>query len=480
MSVLDICRSHYVFWPRPARAIVGLAARFLPARLRYGHQYSELTRAIQRSWSDASFVERFQTERLRWLITRAYGRCDHITSAVDRVLDGPSGIQSLTPPDLISFPLINRALLAAHPRDFLLSPINRVDERHTSGSSTGAPVRVFLDRDRGVREAAFLHSHWQRFGYRSGQAVAIVRDSLAYRFSHAKPYMFEKGLNELRLSPFHLTAANMDDMLRILGDFRPAVIHGLPSALSILARHAAKRAWRPVHPPCCIVTSSETLFFPQRELLADVFRCPVISHYGLTERTAFAVDRPELPDIFEFEPLYGIAELLDDNGRPITQPGRIGRLVSTGFLNSSMALVRYDTGDRARLVQQPTRANCWRLRVQGIRSKWSQEFVVGKAGNLISVIGLVSYRHAGTVADFQFTQERQGEVTFKAVLYPGLSHGELEPIIRQMKALAGDSINISAEIVPALPTGPGGKRPMVDQRLAIASTNGFESCSRQD
>jgi phenylacetate-CoA ligase len=267
----------------------------------------------------------------------------------------------------------------------------------------------------------------------------------------------------------------MDAYLEQIAEWRPRIIYGLPSALAILSAHALHRGWRPPPGLLGVFTSSETLFEPQRKLIGSAFDVPVASYYGLTERIAFAGEVANEPGIHEFEPLYGLTELLDDDDRPVTRPGEVGRIVSTGFLSRAMAVIRYDTGDRARLVRPATRKNCWRLRVTGIRSKWSQEFVVGRKGNRVSVLNLVVQSHAGLIRDYQFYQDTPGHIVFRVIPYEGIGPAEIEPVLREMRDSFPGVLDLDVEFVERIPAGPNGKRRLVDQRLPVAAASAVDA-----
>ena len=40
--------------------------------------------------------------------------------------------------------------------------------------------------------------------------------------------------------------------------------------------------------------------------------------------------------MYEFEPLYGVTESVDADGRGLTAPGQRGRLIGTGFISMEM------------------------------------------------------------------------------------------------------------------------------------------------
>ena len=468
MQFLDIMRTSYVALPRSLRRGLGPALRMLPPSLRYGQSFERLGEAIARSRTDADFVAKEQANSLRQVLHAAWHGSSYSRWVICEHLGGYGAIANAKPSDLVALPILTRAMLGNLGEDLRVVPEDQANVLFTSGSSGQSPARVWLDRDRSVREMAFVHSFWKHAGYRTGERVLVVRDGAAFHFSEAQPWEIDPGLNELRLSPYHMSPDVMDTYLERITAWQPRLVYGLPSALSILASHALFRGWSAPAGLTAIFTSSETLFAAQRKLIAAAFGgVPVLSYYGLTERCAFATEVPGEPEVFEFEPLYGFTELLDAKDQPVTRPGELGRIVSTGFLSRAMALIRYDTGDKARLVRVPSAENSWRLRVSTIRSKWGQEYVVGKKGNPVSVLNLIFLSHFGLIRDLQFYQDTPGHAVIKVFPYDTATPAALAGLIEDMQGSFGDVLEVRLEPVSAIATGTNGKRRLVDQRLVL-------------
>ncbi len=476
MQFLDILRTSYVALPRSLRRGLGPVLRLLPPSLRYGQSFELLGGEIARSRAEPDFVAGKQADSLRQVLHAAWHGSSYFRWVIAEHLGGYGSIATASPADLGALPVLTRSMLGELGDDLRVVPKDQANLLFTSGSSGQQPARIWLDRDRSVREMAFVHSFWTHAGYRTGERVLVVRDGAAFHFSEAQPWELDPGLNELRLSPYHMSPAVMDTYLEQITAWRPRLIYGLPSALSILASHALFRGWDAPVGLTAIFTSSETLFAAQRKLIAAAFGgVPVLSYYGLTERCAFATEVPGEPEVFEFEPLYGLTELLDANDQPVTRPGELGRIVSTGFLSRAMALIRYDTGDKARLVCAPSAENCWRLRVSTIRSKWGQEFVVGKKGNPVSVLNLIFLSHFGLIRDLQFYQDTPGHAVMKVVPYDDATPAALAGLVEDMQGSFGDVLDVRLEPVSAIATGANGKRRLVDQRLVLPERWGNET-----
>ena len=76
------------------------------------------------------------------------------------------------------------------------------------------------------------------------------------------------------------------------------------------------------------------------------FSTRVFSHYGHYELAVLA-GFCEKEDTYHVLPQYGYAELLDSNGKPVTQPGGMGEIVATSFIMHATPIIRYRTRDYA-------------------------------------------------------------------------------------------------------------------------------------
>lgn len=130
------------------------------------------------------------------------------------------------------------------------------------------------------------------------------------------------------------------DARRFLLDLKPAVITGSPFSLQKLATDCSELR------PRAVLSSAEKLLDGFRTRLEEVFQCPVIDVYGLTEAKFIAARTiGEGHDL-----LCGdlFVEILDQKGRGMG-PGEKGEITLTGGRNRFLPLLRYRTGDFAAL-----------------------------------------------------------------------------------------------------------------------------------
>src|SRR5262249_23188269 len=182
----------------------------------------------------------------------------------------------------------------------------------------------------------------------------------------------------------------------------------------------------------------------------------------------FACGRSDDTDIFEFDPLYGYTELLDDDGVPVAKVGARGRIISTGLIFDGMPFVRYDTGDTGELVEPPSKGNGYRLVVRGITPKHGTEYFIGRSGALIAIKGIISNLQgtAYGIREYQFYQDKPGEAVVRIV--PASSGAADFTRFRELldRKAAGE-LKTTVEVVEAIPVTQRGKRKLIDQRLNV-------------
>jgi phenylacetate-CoA ligase len=219
-----------------------------------------------------------------------------------------------------------------------------------------------------------------------------------------------------------------------------------------------------------ILPHSERIYPEYRDTIERAFpNARLVPFFGLSEKCAFAVEVE--PDVYAFNPLYGYTELVDDDGRVVTTPGQVGRLVSTGLLFTGMPFIRYAMGDEATLEQLPTAANNYRLVVRRIVPRWGHEYLVSRSRHLIHVGALTMMdQELAHVTDYQFIQDTPGIVRMRTVLAEGRSAQEVAAYADMVSDRSAGELQLKVELVDALPLTERGKRRLIIQKLDI---NGF-------
>jgi phenylacetate-CoA ligase len=212
----------------------------------------------------------------------------------------------------MELPVISRDELSRHPERMVATKLSDVDLASTSGSS-GKPVRFYLPKSRRSAEWAFMVQAWdQACGYKLGDWRALMR---GLEFKDSKPWRVSNAFSELRLSPFHLTPGNLLVFQRLIAARSIRYLHGYPSAIDALARSVI--ASRDPNQLSGLIQGvlliSQPVTQDQRQAIAEAFpSARIVVQYGLTERTAFALERMGEPGVYDVNPMYSTVEILDD------------------------------------------------------------------------------------------------------------------------------------------------------------------------
>jgi len=248
--------------------------------------------------------------------------------------------------------------------------------------------------------------------------------------------------------------------------FRPRFIQAYPSMAVVLARYMVEHSIEPFPTVRAVLCGSENLYPWQRCLLTKAFGCRVFSWYGNSEQTVLAGECEQSTHYHIF-PEYGIVELIGRDGRPVQGPGAMGEVVATNLANFICPLIRYRTMDLATEAEGP--CACGRpypllKRVEGR----VQDFIVTGRGELLSGITMnIDTDAFDNVKQFQFYQEKVGEVVLNIVKKPAFSDRDAEYLYHEVSRSCGDDITITIRYVESIPLTPRGKYRYFVQNLPV-------------
>lgn len=467
---LDAARGAYVRSPAFVRRLLSPLLGLLPTRYTYGKTYWRWRAAIARGAEDNAFTSQFQLDALRALVAKAMGGSPYYAEVIGKTFGAGFDPAQLSLEQFRQLPVLTKDILTAAGDRLLAVPQAQVDVATTSGSNGEAPFSFYLDKDRSVREIAFVHHIWSRTGYGPDQAKVVLR-GFATRESHQRNWDWSPALRELRLSVFPMTRDDAALYLDLIDRYRVQYLYGYPSGLETFARHLVRLQRRPKLAIKGILPISEPLYTHQRTLFGTVFKDAAIApFYGLSEKTMFAGEMPDRPGVYEFDPLYGVSELLDDTGQPVTRVGQEGRLVGTGFVSTGMPFLRYDSQDRARLLELPSQSNGHRLRVTNITPRRKPDFLISRSGERIVAIDLTPEdpQFFEDIEGYQFYQDTPGLCVIKYVAKDGEGEAKVERVRAELTRIADGRLSFTVQRVAGLEAPGSGKRAYIDQRLEIA------------
>lgn len=470
MSMLDIARGAYTRLPNGWRRAVAPVVALLPTRAKFGPQYQFWRDRIALADRDPQFAATEHLASLRRLLTKAQQGSPFYGELFERHFGSGFDPSTATPDDLRRLPVLRKQALIAAGDAVLAAPRSTVDTGDTSGSNGEKPFRFYLDKDRSAREIAFVYDAWSATGFTERDAKIVLR-GVGLDPSGRKLAEWEPALKELRLSAFPLTRQDASLYIDLIDQHQVRYLYGYPSAIDLLCRHMLELGRRPKLDLLGVLPISEPLYPHQRRTIATALGDTKVSHfYGLSEKALFARELVGPECVYEFNPLYGLAELVDDNDQPITTIGQEGRLVGTGFLSTGMPFIRYDTEDRTSLVQQATAENGYRLRVGPIVPRRKPGYLITACGDRLVTVDFTpdTPRFFKGISEYQFYQDEPGKCTIRYIPDDNGTEQDALNIASDLGKRSLGKIDFAVQRVDSLGAGRAGKRAFIDQRLDIS------------
>jgi phenylacetate-CoA ligase len=135
---------------------------------------------------------------------------------------------------------------------------------------------------------------------------------------------------------------------RFFAQLRPQIVTGDPVAFAEMLR------WDVDVAPAALISTAAALTSAWRERLSERYRCPVIDSYATTETGPIAYSDPDAEGMRVLPPDVYV-EIVDGAGLAVRE-GELGEICVTGGRNPFVPLLRYRTGDFARLVWDARKA----------------------------------------------------------------------------------------------------------------------------
>jgi len=435
----------------------------LPPSICYGPRFSSTMKLLEESqhWDEGRLIE-FQLSKLRRMLKHCAANVPYYRRVFRRVGFDPESLRDIS--DLRALPLLDKETVRANIKELLAENISERDRLyHTTGGTSGTPLGIYNLRHSGGRELAFILTQWARVGFRYEHRRAILRGSPVKNRRH---WRYEVSERAFVFSNFHMTPDNVAEYARVMKENRLAALHSYPSAVVDFARHL--KGLR-LEPPqfASVLASSENLYPGQREFIESFFGARLFSWYGHTENLILAAEC-EVSNYYHIFPEYGVAEIVRDDGSAAESEDELGELVGTTLDNFAMPLIRYRTGDYAKIG--PAQCSCgrnYRL-IKETRGRWHQEMLVGKLNNLISVTALNIHTDVFERAQqIQFYQRERGKLELRIKRKSDYTDRDSRRILDALEEKIGDTMEIALSFPEEIPLSPRGKFRLVIQELEI-------------
>ncbi len=257
---------------------------------------------------------------------------------------------------------------------------------------------------------------------------------------------------QILFSTFHISNQNIEHYLYEIKKRNIKWLHGYPSALNLIADYIITNNIEELVDIEIITTGAENLFEFQRYKIENAFKCKVKDHYGQAEGVA------------NFSQIDGSKYLVDEDFSIVEfVPSNISesyKIIGTNLTNFAFPLIRYDTGDLAKIYKFANNYNHnnWRY-VDSIYGR-DEDYLVMNDGCKIGRLDHL-FKDIIEINEAQFVQEEIGSATLKIVVNNNFNDASLLKLNQEIENRIGNRINIKIQFSKKLKRSKAGKIRLV-------------------
>jgi phenylacetate-coenzyme A ligase PaaK-like adenylate-forming protein len=309
-------------------------------------------------------LKAYQFRRVNEIIDYARRNTPFYRRHLASLADAPLSVLS----DIARIPFTTPSDLAGDPSAFLAvrqDDVARIVTLRTSGS-TGEAKRLFFTEGDLELTVDFFH-HGMSTLIRPGQRVAVL---LPGERPDSVGDLLVRGLR--RMDVHALAYGPVTDPLhaaRAVASYQAHCLVGIPTQVLAVAR---TRAGAAIGKGIIESILLSTDYVPRAiaKTLEEVWGCRVFTHYGMTEMGLGGGVECEALDGYHLREGDLYFEVVDHETGDACSDGTMGEVVFTTLTRRGMPLIRYRTGDIARIIPQPCPCGSYLRRMERVRGRW--------------------------------------------------------------------------------------------------------------
>jgi len=367
--------------------------------------------------------------------------------------------------DLANLPLLDREMIEAEPARFIPEPAPAIADIAMTSGTTGSPLVVpYTAGD--LERLAFNEEMAFRGAGISAADRALLTITLDRCFIAGLAYY--SGLIRIGAAVIRNGPGQPDRQWELIKRFRPILLVGVPSFLMVLAEKGRAMGIDPATSGVKkLVTIGEPLRRADHSLthlgsdLKDAWGTEIFSSYGSTEMETAACECPAGTGA-HIHPELLLVEIVDESGK-IVPDGEPGEVVITPMGVEGLPLVRFRTGDVARLHRGRCECGWHTERLGAIEGRLAQRLKVKGTTIYPEMIfqALQEVKEVGPVyIEVGNAYDLADEITVVAGCNsPDISEKALSDLLRARLRLRPDVRIRPIKEVSAVMSADGGRKP---------------------
>lgn len=375
-------------------------------------KYYNLSKSCE--FSTYENLKRHQEEQLHKIISHAYNNVPYYFNTFNKLNLMPADIQSVE--DLQKLPILTKEVMRANPKEFRPHNLKYLKyNTQATGGSTGNPFQYKLSNSDEILGLAIMYANWGYAGYELGDKIGLIAGSSLISSTKSNLVGNIKAfiLNEKKFSSFEMSHIYMNDIILKLNICRPLYIRGYASSIYLFAKHVKNTNSKISFTPKGVFTTAEVLFEYQRDVIEDVFNCPVFDQYGLNDGGVSAYEC-EMHSGLHVDMVRSIMEIVDSCGNQL-EPENEGHILATSLYNYAMPFIRYDSGDMGVLSKEKCKCGRHSPLLKKIVGRVSDFIYTPNGKKIHGEFFSHIFWEFGWVKQFQIVQTELNRLTVKIV-----------------------------------------------------------------
>jgi phenylacetate-CoA ligase len=407
-------------------------------------------------WWSQQELGSLQLKLLKRLVSHAYNTVPYYRKLMDERSIKVESIKDIE--DIKQFPILTK-------KDVLQAGENIVSTKYPkwlmhkarTGGTTGTPMEIYRTLSSIGNEHAFVRRQWDwaEISFSDNCAWIIAGRRIASPDStNSNLYVYDPFMKELTLSIYHLTPQTAKEYVEAINRYNVKAIVGIASAIYFLAQICSQKNLTVKLK--AVLTTSENLLSPMREIISSTFGCKVFDFYGAAERVCYIYTCEK--GTYHIIPEYGLTELIPAG----YSRNRDYRIIATGFWNLGMPLIRYDTED---IVTGSDRVDCNCGRsfpiVESIGGRYSDVIKTRSGRQYGSTIAARILKEANNILESQIVQDSLDHIYVRYVPTEKFSEKDSVELKQLLSHFLPSELKVDLQCVEAIPRTSSGKLKLI-------------------
>lgn len=436
-------------------------------RRRFGGIYAEFLEGVRhREFYTTHQWERYQTEKLRYLLTEAFTNVPFYNEKYSRAGFSKKDFLSFELSDLKNLPFLEKDELRSFGTTSLLSIRKSKGIFISSSGSSGTPTKIYLPEYFHQQWSALMEArvrNWAGVDQFTPRGMIGGRRIIPEATFKTPLYRYNFIEKQTYFSAYHISPATVEDYVEGMKKNGVAYMTGYAMSNFLLAKFIEEKG---ISAPKmkAVITSSEKLTAEMRLTIERVYQCKVFDSYSGCEACGLISESPDGKLLFN--PDSGILELIKENGS-YALPGEMGEIVSTGLHNFDQPLIRYRIGDMAKLSQNQSLVGGRFMPVIDEITGRIEDVIVGRDGRaMVRFHGI--YIDIPGLKAAQLIQHDYDRFTFYLLIEQNSYSKEFaETTIKNRLFSQIGKVEVNIEYPEKIPVGANGKMKAVISEIKV-------------